>query len=140
MGVLQAAKIAVFVSGGGTNLQALIDAEKQGIIKSGKLSLVISNNANAYAITRAELAGIPSAIVTKKEYGTQQAFENKIIEILLGILAHLPQIVDASCLAGTHAGTLQCRQQDCRQNCNNGNDHEQLYKSEAVQLHSAAAE
>lgn len=82
MGVLQAAKIAVFVSGGGTNLQALIDAEKQGIIKSGKLSLVISNNANAYAITRAELAGIPSAIVTKKEYGTQQAFENKIIEIL----------------------------------------------------------
>ena len=70
------------VSGGGTNLQALIDAEKSGIIKSGKISLVISNNANAYAITRAELAGIPSVVITKKEYGTQDAFENKIIQTL----------------------------------------------------------
>ena len=75
-------KIAVLVSGGGTNLQALIDAEKSGIIKSGKLSLVISNNPTAYAITRAELADIPVAIVTKKEYGTQEAFEKRMLEVL----------------------------------------------------------
>ena len=75
-------RIAVLVSGGGTNLQALIDAEKNGIIKSGKLSLVISNNPSAYAITRAEMADIPVAIVTKKELGTQEAFENRMLEVL----------------------------------------------------------
>ncbi len=75
-------RIAVLVSGGGTNLQALIDAEKNGVIKSGKLSLVISNNPNAYAITRAEMADIPVAIVTKKEFGSQEAFENRMIEVL----------------------------------------------------------
>lgn len=75
-------KIAVLVSGGGTNLQALIDAEKAGVIKSGKLSLVISSNPSAYAITRAEMAKIPVAIVAKKEYGTQEAFEKKMIELL----------------------------------------------------------
>ena len=75
-------KIAVLVSGGGTNLQALIDAEKSGVIKSGKLSLVISSNPSAYAITRAEMANIPVAIVAKKEYGTQEAFEKKMIELL----------------------------------------------------------
>lgn len=74
--------IAVLVSGGGTNLQALIDAEKSGIIKSGKLSLVISSNANAYAITRAENAGIPVAIVAKKEMASQEEFENKMIQTL----------------------------------------------------------
>ena len=75
-------KIAVLVSGGGTNLQALIDAEKNGIIKSGKLSLVISNNPNAYAITRAEMADIPVVIVTKKELGSQEEFEKKMLEVL----------------------------------------------------------
>ncbi len=76
------ARIAVFVSGGGTNLQALIDAQKSGIIKSGKIVLVLSNNPNAFAITRAENAGITSVIVSKKEHGTQEAFENKIVEVL----------------------------------------------------------
>ncbi len=75
-------KIAVLVSGGGTNLQALIDAERNGIIKSGELSLVISSNPNAYAITRAEMAEISVAIITKKEHGTQEAFEDKLIEVL----------------------------------------------------------
>ena len=75
-------KIAVLVSGGGTNLQALIDAEKSGIIKSGKLSLVLSNNPSAYAITRAETAGIPYEIVTKKECGSQEAFEKKMLDVL----------------------------------------------------------
>ena len=82
MNVSQKARIAVFVSGGGTNLQALIDAQKSGIIKSGNISLVLSNNPSAFAITRAENAGIPSAIVSKKEYGTQEAFEAKIIQTL----------------------------------------------------------
>lgn len=82
MSITDKAKIAILVSGGGTNLQALIDAEKKGIIKSGKLSLVISNNPNAYAITRAEIAGITSVIVTKKEYVTQEAFESKMLEVL----------------------------------------------------------
>ncbi len=75
-------KIAVFVSGGGTNLQALIDAEKNGMIHSGKLSLVISNNPDAYAITRAETADIPVAIVTKKECGSQEAFEERLKQTL----------------------------------------------------------
>ena len=75
-------KIAVLVSGGGTNLQALIDARNSGSIKNGELALVISNNPGAYAITRAEMAGIPVAIVTKKEYGTQEAFEEKMLEVL----------------------------------------------------------
>ena len=59
-------KIAVLVSGGGTNLQALIDAEREGIIKSGKLSLVISNKADAYALERAKRAGIDTLIIEKK--------------------------------------------------------------------------
>ena len=75
-------KIAVFVSGGGTNLQALIDAYNNKIISSGKIELVISNNPNAYALKRAELAGIPSATVSKKECGSQEAFEKKLKEIL----------------------------------------------------------
>ena len=75
-------QIAVLVSGGGTNLQALIDASKSGIIKSGELAIVISNNPNAYAITRAQMADIPVAIVSKKEYGSQEAFEDKLLEVL----------------------------------------------------------
>ncbi len=82
MKTVEKARIAVLVSGGGTNLQALIDAERAGMIKSGKIVLVISNNPNAFAITRAENADIPSVIITKKEYGTQEAFEAKIIEAL----------------------------------------------------------
>ena len=74
-------QIAVLVSGGGTNLQALIDASKSGIIKSGELAIVISNNPNAYAITRAQMADIPVAIVSKKEYGSQEAFEDKLLEV-----------------------------------------------------------
>ncbi len=75
-------KTAVLVSGGGTNLQALIDAEKSGIIKSTKISLVISNNANAYALERARLADIPVAVVLKKECASQREFEDRIIDLL----------------------------------------------------------
>jgi phosphoribosylglycinamide formyltransferase-1 len=74
-------KIAVMVSGGGTNLQALIDAEKSGIIKSGEISLVLSNKEGAYALTRAENAGIKTATVLKRDYPTREAFEGEIIRI-----------------------------------------------------------
>ena len=76
------ARIAVLVSGGGTNLQALIDAEKSGIIKSGTISLVVSNKADAYALERARLAGIPSVTLLKKELGSQEAFEAALIKLL----------------------------------------------------------
>lgn len=75
-------KIAVLVSGGGTNLQALIDAEANGIIKSGAIELVISNNKDAFALTRAERAGIKTATVLKKELGSVEAFESKIKSLL----------------------------------------------------------
>ena len=72
------AKIAVLVSGGGTNLQALIDAHASGIISSGKIELVISNVSGAYALERAARAGIRSEVVLKRELGSQAAFEARI--------------------------------------------------------------
>lgn len=75
-------KVAVLVSGGGTNLQALINAQKSGIIKSGEINLVISNNENAYALKRAEKEDIKAAVVLKKNCSSQNDFENKIIEKL----------------------------------------------------------
>ena len=76
------AKIAVLVSGGGTNLQALIDAQNSGIIHSGEITLVISNNQNAYALTRAQNAGIKALYISKKELKTQEAFETAMIDAL----------------------------------------------------------
>ena len=76
------ANIAVLVSGGGTNLQALIDAEKSGIINSGKIKLVISNKEGAYALERAEKAGIKTALVLKKELGSAELFEDKLISLI----------------------------------------------------------
>ena len=78
------ARIAVFVSGGGTNLQALIDAEKNGILKSGEIVLVVSSNPDAYAMTRAENAGIPAVAFSKKSLGGQEAFEEAILGALAG--------------------------------------------------------
>ena len=75
-------KIAVLVSGGGTNLQALIDAQKNGIITSGVISLVISNNPDAFALTRAAQAGIDTCVITKKACGTRENFEEKITKQL----------------------------------------------------------
>ena len=76
------AKIAVLVSGGGTNLQALIDSQKSGVIKSGKIELVISNNPEAYALERAKDAGIDALVIAKKDCGPQVAFEDKIVAAL----------------------------------------------------------
>ena len=77
-------KIAVLVSGGGTNLGALIAAEESGIIKSGEISLVISNVVGAYALTRAENAGIEALTVTKKAEGSAEAFEERLIREIDG--------------------------------------------------------
>ena len=76
------AKIAVLVSGGGTNLQALIDAEKSGIIHSGEIVLVLSNKEGAYALERAKNAGIDTLTIQKKDCADQADFESKIIDAL----------------------------------------------------------
>ena len=74
-------RIAVLVSGGGTNLQALIDAQG-AVIHSGKIALVISNVEGAYALQRAKNAGIPAETVMKKVCGSQIAFEDRLISLL----------------------------------------------------------
>ena len=76
------ARIAVLVSGGGTNLQALLDAERDGLIQSGTIALVVSNNPDAYALTRAEKAGISAEVITKKDCGGQAEFEERLDERL----------------------------------------------------------
>ena len=68
-------KIAVLVSGGGTNLQALMDAQQAGTLCSGEITLVVSNNASAFALERAKKAGIPTRILLKKDLGGQAGFE-----------------------------------------------------------------
>ena len=73
--------IAVLVSGGGTNLQALIDAQKSGIITSGEIKLVVSSSKNAYALKRAENAGIKTAICERKGF-SQKEFEDNILNAL----------------------------------------------------------
>ena len=75
-------RIAVLVSGGGTNLQALLDAEAAGHIPHGEIALVVSNKEGAYALERARLHGVPGAVITKKECGSQEAFEDALQAVL----------------------------------------------------------
>lgn len=75
-------KVAVLVSGGGSNLQALIDAKQAGGIANGELALVLSSSDDAYALKRAENAGIPTRICPKKEYNTREEFTDAILTIL----------------------------------------------------------
>ena len=75
-------RIAVLVSGGGTNLQALLDAEKSGVLPSGEIVLVVSNKAGAYALTRAENAGVEALTLTRKDCGGQEGFEKALQEAL----------------------------------------------------------
>ena len=74
--------IAVMVSGGGTNLQALIDAQKAGKIRHGTIKLVIASNDRAYALERAEKAGIDSVVIRHKDYPVQEEFDQKIVDTL----------------------------------------------------------
>ena len=75
-------RIAVLVSGGGTNLQALLDAEEAGKLPHGEIALVISNNPDAYALERARRHGVPGAVITKKECGSKEAFEAALQAVL----------------------------------------------------------
>ena len=77
-----AVRIAVLVSGGGTNLQALLDAQSAGAIQHGEIVLVVSNKEGAYALTRAANAGVQGVTLLKKELGSQEAFEAALIDVL----------------------------------------------------------
>ncbi len=95
-------KIAVLVSGGGTNLQALLDAQDSGILTDGEIALVVSNNPNAYALERARLRGVPTRVLSKEEAPTQQAFETALQQLLeqtgveLIVLAGFMRILSAA--------------------------------------------
>ena len=80
--MLKQARVAVLVSGGGTNLQAILDAQSAGKLVSGAVKLVIANKADAYALTRAKNAGVKTAVILKKDCGSQEVFEARITELL----------------------------------------------------------
>ena len=75
-------KVAVLVSGGGTNLQAILDAIDNGTITNAKVEVVISNNKNAYALERAKNHGIEALCISPKDYGTRDAFNKAFLEKL----------------------------------------------------------
>ena len=79
---MRRAKIAVFVSGGGTNLQALLDAQRAGRLASGEIVLVLASRSDAYALTRAEKNGIPTAVVQRKDFGSQEAYEAELVRLM----------------------------------------------------------
>ena len=95
-------RIAVLVSGGGTNLQALIDAEASGLLHSGTLTLVVSSKAGAFALERARAAGIETATADRLLLGSREAFEQKVLsslaarEIDVVVLAGFLQILSGS--------------------------------------------
>ena len=80
--MLTPVRIAVLVSGGGTNLQALIDAQNSGALHSGRLEAVISSKPDVYALTRAENAGIRTYTASRKSFDSREAFEARMLEIL----------------------------------------------------------
>lgn len=96
-------KIGVLVSGGGTNLQAVIDGIEEGKITNTKIELVISNNKDAYALERARIHGIPNLCISPKEYGTRDSFNNALLEeleakkidliVLAGFLVVIPETI-----------------------------------------------
>ena len=89
--------IAVFVSGGGTNLQALIDAQSRGELQNGKITFVLASNSGAYALKRAEKAGIESAVVSRKEYDSKEAYDVAVLKELEN--RNIDLIVLAGCLS-----------------------------------------
>ena len=92
--MLRKARIAVLVSGGGTNLQALLDAQASGTLHSGEIVAVISSKPDVYALTRAENAGVPGFVAARKSCASQAEFEEKISAVLR------EQQVDLIILAG----------------------------------------
>ncbi|MBQ4100153.1 MAG: phosphoribosylglycinamide formyltransferase [Oscillospiraceae bacterium] len=92
--------IAVLVSGGGTNLQALIDAEKKGEIKNGKITLVISSKADVYALTRAENAGIKSEVISRKSFANAKDFDDALVASLKANNIDLVVLAGFMCILG----------------------------------------
>ena len=94
-------KVAVLVSGGGTNLQAILDAEDAGTLKSGKVTLVVSNNPGAFALTRAKNHGVETLVLSKADYPTRAEFETALDDALrahgidLVVLAGFMRILSA---------------------------------------------
>lgn len=89
-------RIAVLVSGGGTNLQALIDAQSRGELGGGEIAAVISSKAGAYALERAKNAGIPGYVLPRKEFDSNQAMTVALVELLKGLSIDL--VVLAGCM------------------------------------------
>ena len=89
-------RIAVLVSGGGTNLQALIDAQQRGELGGGEIVAVISSKAGAYALERAEKAGIPGYVLPRKDFASSQAMTVALVELLRGLDIDL--VVLAGCM------------------------------------------
>ena len=98
-------RIAVFVSGGGTNLQALLDAQQSGILHSGRIVLVVSSNPKAFALQRAAKAGVPGVVLEKAAFSGQPAWEEAILKLLkeqqidLIVLAGFMSILSADFVA-----------------------------------------
>lgn len=93
---MESARIAVLVSGGGTNLQALIDAEKRGELGGGKIVAVISSKAGAYALERAKNADIPGYVLPRKEFASNQAMTLALVKLLKELRIDL--VVLAGCM------------------------------------------
>ena len=96
--------IAVLVSGGGTNLQALINAQAAGEIRNGRIALVVSSNSKAGALVRAKKAGIPSAVLVRRNFSAQKDYD----EALLGLFNQYK--IDLIVLAGFQIGRASCRE------------------------------
>ena len=91
-------KIAVLVSGGGTNLQAIIDAVREGKITDAEICLVLSNNKNAYALERAKEAGIPALSISPKEYDSRDKFNDAMLEAVRSSGAELVVLAGFLCV------------------------------------------
>ncbi len=96
--MLKKARIAVLVSGGGTNLQALIDACASGVIKSGEIAAVISSKEGVYALRRAEKAGIPTAAVDRRSFSGRADFEKALAACIDGAGAQLIILAGFMCI------------------------------------------
>ena len=99
-------KIAVLVSGGGTNLQALIDAEKRGELGNGKISLVVSSKSGVFALERAARYGIPSCVIVRKEYDSIESYSKALVEVLSA--AHIDLVVLAGFLTIIDEQVYEC--------------------------------
>ncbi len=91
-------KIAVLVSGGGTNLQAIIDAIADGTIQNAEICLVLSNNAGVYALERAKMAGVPSKVLSPKEFASRQEFNDALLDTVKGAGADLVVLAGFLCV------------------------------------------